>query len=224
MPRLLELFSGTQSVSRVARELGWETISLDICPRHSPDLCMDIMDFDETMYPKFDFIWASCPCEAYSTARTVAKIPRDEAMAASDKLVERTRQIIDYFGCPFFCIENPATSRLWTRNVAAGLQCIMTSYCCHGYKYRKNTQIASNFLTKLPVCPGPNVCPQMIGRRHKQHAQKGGGGSHPSYKSTDALHKIPEGLCREILSQVLNHLNVGRDGSTVQNGGVVVDP
>ena len=38
--RLLELFSGTKSVSKVARILGWETVSLDICPRHSPDLCM----------------------------------------------------------------------------------------------------------------------------------------------------------------------------------------
>ena len=111
--RLLELFSGTKSVSEVAQELGWETVSLDICPRHSPDLCMDIMDFDETQYPKnFDFIWASPDCRAYSVARTNAKIPQDEAMAASDRLVEKTRRIINYFGCAY-CIENPANSRLW---------------------------------------------------------------------------------------------------------------
>ena len=87
--RLLELLSGTKSVSKVARDLGWDTVSLDICPRHSPDLCMDIMDFDQTQYPKdyFDFTWASPDCMTYSSARTVAKIPRKEAMAASDKLV-----------------------------------------------------------------------------------------------------------------------------------------
>ena len=96
MPRALELFSGTQSVSRVARTLGWETVSLDICPRHSPDLCMDIMSFDQSQYDRthFDLIWASCPCEAYSSARTVAKIPRVEAMASSDELVAKTLQII----------------------------------------------------------------------------------------------------------------------------------
>jgi hypothetical protein len=209
--RLLELFSGTKSVSKVARDLGWESLSLDLCPRHSPDLCMDIMDFDEALYPKdyFDFIWASCPCEAYSSARTVAKIPRDEAMRISDKLVTKTLQVISWFGCPF-CIENPATSRLWTRDVAAGLQCITTSYCCHGTLYRKNTNIASNFLKNLPTCPGFGLCHAMVGRRHKEHAQKGGGGLEPKYKSRDELHRIPEPLVREILIQ----LNDSRRAST----------
>ena len=84
--QLLELFSGMNNVSKVARTLGWETLSLDLCPRHAPDLCMNILDFDETKYPKtyFNCVWASCPCEAYSIARTVAKIPREEAMAASE--------------------------------------------------------------------------------------------------------------------------------------------
>ena len=101
-------------MSRVAKELGWQTVSLDISPRHTPDLELDILLFDETQYPKdyFQSIWASCPCENNSQARTRAKIPRDEAMAASDKLVEKTKQIIRYFGCAY-CIENPGFSLLW---------------------------------------------------------------------------------------------------------------
>ena len=224
MPRMLELFSGTQSVSRVARELGWQTLSLDICPRHSPDLCMDIMDFDETKYPKFDFIWASPDCRAYSVARTNAKIPQDEAMAASDKLVAKTLQIVSHFGCAY-CIENPATSRLWNRDVAVGLQCVTGSYCCHDYKYRKNTKFASNFLGKLPVCPGPGLCPQMIGRRHKEWAQASGGAI-PRHHTRDELHTIPEGLVREIFRQlqIFRQLNAGVPASTAQNGGGVDNP
>ena len=213
MPKLLELFAGTKSVSKVARDLGWETLSLDICPRHSPDLCMDIMDFDEALYPKnhFDFIWASPDCRAYSSARTVARIPQDEAMAASDKLVGKTLQIISYFGCAY-CIENPGNSRLWDREVAQGLiaKSVVTSYCSFGYCYRKNTRLAINFPLVLPKCPGPGFCPSMIGNRHKEHAQKGGGGLEPRYKSRDELHTIPESLILEILSQ----LNVGSEAPT----------
>ena len=216
MPRLLELFSGTQSVSRVARRLGWESLSLDLCPRHSPDLCMDIMDFDQSQYPKdyFDFIWASPDCRAYSCARTEAKIPQDEAMSASDKLVAKTLQIISHFGCAY-CIENPATSRLWNRDVADGLQCVTASYCCHGYKYRQNTKLASNFLGKLPICPGPGLCPQMIGNRHIEHAQGGNGGAIPRSHTTDELHTIPEGLVREIFRQlqIFRQSNAGSDGA-----------
>ena len=204
MPRLLELFSGTKSVSNVAKALGWETISLDIDPKFGPDWCMDIMDFDQTQFPKnhFDFVWASPDCRAYSSARTNAKIPRDEAMAASDKLVAKTLQIISHFGCAY-CIENPATSRLWKRDVADGLQCVTASYCCHDdYKYKKNTKFASNFLGKLPVCPGVGLCPQMVDKKHIEHAQRGSGGAMPREHTTDELHTIPEGLLREMFRQL----------------------
>ena len=225
--RLLELFSGTKSVSKVAKSLGWETVSLDISPKYNPDLCMDILNFDETQYPKdyFDFVWASPDCRSYSSARTTATVDRETAMEQSDQLVAKTIQIINYFAAPY-CVENPAFSRLWKREVATSLIdfCAITSYCSFGFAYRKNTRIASNFPLVLPRCPGTGLCPQMIGKRHKQHAQKGGGGYQPCYKSTDTLHKIPEGLCREILSQVLSHLNASVPPSTAQNGGPVVSP
>ena len=204
--RLLELFSGTKSISKVAKTLDWDTLSLDIDSTHSPDLCMDILDWDETQYKPdhFDIIWASCPCEAYSTARTVAKISRDDAMEASDKLLAKTLQIIEYFGCTY-CIENPATSGLWKRDVAAALTTVVTSYCCYGYAYRKDTKLASNIPLVLPRCLGKGKCPAMCGGRHKEHAQKGGGGSMPRYKSRDELHSIPQGLVCEICRQVNEH-------------------
>ena len=176
---LLELCSGTKSVSKVARDLGWETVSLDICPRHTPALCVDIMDFDESQYPKdcLNFIWASPDCRAHSSARTVAKIAETRRWLHQTNS-SRKLEIIDYFGCSLR-IENPATSRLWNREAVDGLQCIITSYCCHGYAYRKDTKLASNALTKLPRCPGPGLCPRMIGKRHREHAQKGGGGLNP---------------------------------------------
>ena len=224
---MLDLFSGTQSVSRVARTLGFQTVSLDIDATHTPDLLMDILEFDETQFPRdyFDFIWASPDCRAYSQARTVARIPKEIAMAASDELVAKTRQILDWFQC-YHCIENPAHSRLWKRLVAEGLlsKSVVTSYCSFGTPYRKNTRLASNFPLILPKCPGPG-CPQMIGNKHKQYAQKGCGGSESCYKSTNTLHRIPEGLCRSILCQVLSHINASSGSTTaIQNGGGVYNP
>ena len=206
--RLLDLFSGTKSVSKAAQTLGWETISLDIDPKFNPDLCMDIMDFDQTQFPKdhFDFVWASPDCRAYSIARTNAKIDRETAMEISDKLVDKTIKIIQYFTAPY-CIENPATSKLWKRDVINYfiVDCCVTSYCRFGAAYRKNTTLANNFKLILPKCQGVGQCPAMIGKKHKEHAQKGCGGCASSYKHTDELHVIPEGLILEILNQLQRH-------------------
>ena len=104
--RLLELFSGTRSVPKVAKSLGWETVSLDIDPKYNPDLCMDILNFNETQYPRehFDFVWSSPDCRAYSSARTTATVDRESAMQQSDQLVAKTIQIINYFDA-LYCVE-----------------------------------------------------------------------------------------------------------------------
>ena len=48
--KILELFSGTGSVGKVAQKLGYEVTSLDIEKQFNPTLCMSIMEFDETKY------------------------------------------------------------------------------------------------------------------------------------------------------------------------------
>ena len=68
--KVLELFAGTQSVGKVARELGFEVVSLD--RDMDADIKTDIMDWDFKQYePKhFQIIWASPPCTEYSRAKT----------------------------------------------------------------------------------------------------------------------------------------------------------
>ena len=68
--KLLELFSGTRSVGKVAENFGWEVVSLD--RDMVANIMCDIMDWDyEADEGRYDFIWASPPCTEYSKAKTV---------------------------------------------------------------------------------------------------------------------------------------------------------
>ena len=210
MPRLLELFSGTQSVSRVARRQGWETVSLDIDPANSPDLCCSVLDFQEQTYPRdhFDLVWASPPCESYSSANNrFGRDPDHEtAMAAADELVRKTARILQHFSTAAFVIENPLGSRLWRRPVAQELggRAHKVAYCQFGFRYRKLTRLQASFALHLPTCPGPDKCAMMRGTSHLEWAQKGGGGAESRNKKTAELHRIPEPLVEEIIRQWQN--------------------
>ena len=69
--RLLELFSGTGSVGRIARAHGWDVLSLDL---KNADINEDIQTWDyQQLEPKhFDVILASPPCTEYSIAKKTA--------------------------------------------------------------------------------------------------------------------------------------------------------
>ena len=207
MPVLLELFSGTQSVSRVARRLGWDSVSLDICPRHGPDLCMSVLDFQEQAYSRdhFDLVWASPPCETYSCAnnRFATDPDHEVAMARADELVRKTARILRHFSAAWV-VENPLGSRLWRREVARELggRAHKVAYCQYGFSYRKLTRLQASFDLHLQTCPGPGRCAMMRGAGHLEWAQKGGGGSQPRYKTTDELHRIPEPLVEAVFAQL----------------------
>ena len=63
--KLSELFSGTGSVGKVAKELRFEVVSLDL---KNADINIDILQFDYKIYPVgyFDVIWSSPPCTEYN--------------------------------------------------------------------------------------------------------------------------------------------------------------
>ena len=106
MPKLLELYSGTGSVGKVAREMGFQVVSMDISDKYSPDFCRDILEFDFSLWPRgwFDVIWASPPCTLYSVASNNTK-PEE-----GNPVSRRTLEVIKYLEPKHFVIENPHPS------------------------------------------------------------------------------------------------------------------
>ena len=109
MVKVLELFSGTGSVGKCCKELGWEVVSVDmILPA---DHQCDIMDFDYKQYPKdyFNCVASSPPCTNYSMLKKCwygrklkdgtiySKEQNDKDQDEADKLVLKTMEIIQYF-------------------------------------------------------------------------------------------------------------------------------
>lgn len=67
--KTVELFAGTQSFSKVARELGHETFTSELNEYFQADLHKDILNIKRKDLPKkIDILWASPPCTSFSVA------------------------------------------------------------------------------------------------------------------------------------------------------------
>ena len=205
-PRCLEFFSGTGSIGRAFERQGWEVVNLDIDPKFGPDVCVDVLYWDYSIYQSdhFDFVWASPMCTQYSIARTTGP-PRD--LLSADRLVRRALLIMTYFGC-HWAFENPGSGLLKTRDIVAGLPYYDTSYCKYGYPYRKNTRIWSSLDLRLrSPCSLRDPCSVLVGQRHPQTAQQSRRGSDPNDTNNtctqEQLYSVPAGLCDDI-AQVAN--------------------
>ena len=219
--KLLNLFSGTGSVSKPWREKGYEVFDVDVDSRFSPEYCGDILQWDYTKLHFIpDVIWASPPCDQYSRCRTTGG-PRNLRLA--DSLVAKGLEIIAYFeklnpALIWFC-ENGATTLLWEREVAKTLTSyVILDYCQYGEEilYRKRTRIShSPALHWEPrrLCD-KKTCHAVVNGRHRKSAQQG-----PICKNcktaeerkadsctTDELHALPKQLTEEILQVCENHI------------------
>ncbi len=209
MINVLELFSGTGSVGKVCKQLGWNVVSVDMLL--PADHQVDIMEFDYKQYPKdhFDIVWASPPCTNYSKLQDgwlgrmrkgeiYTKEIQNQEMKQDDRLVEKTFEIIDYFNPHLWFVENPATSKMKDRPIMKDKPNYVVDYCMYSdWGYRKRTRIWTNkqdFNNLL--CDGTGSCGNMIGKLHKSNlgnterlkASKGKG------TSQSERYRIPEEL------------------------------
>lgn len=168
--KVLELFSGTGSVGKCCTSLGWDVVSVDmILPA---DHECDIMDFDYKQYDKneFDIVWASPPCTEYSKAKSVGV--RD--IEGANKIVLKTIEIIDYFNCEYWFMENPQTGYLKKQSFMEPLPYVDCDYCMYGKPYRKRTRIWTNKKCHMLLCN--KACGSFVDGRHIGSCGTGGQG------------------------------------------------
>jgi len=184
--RVLELFSGTGSVGKCCKELGWDVVSVDLLL--PADHEVDIMDFDYKQYPKdnFDIVWASPPCTFYSNLQycwigrkkkdgtILTKELLEEQRKESDKLIIKTLEIINYFNPELWFMENPQRGQLKDRDVVKGLNYYDVSYCMYSdWGYEKRTRIWTNKKDwKNLLCDKSGDCGNMIDNHHKINVSK----------------------------------------------------
>lgn len=199
--KLLELFAGSRSIGKVAKELGYQVFSSDIEQFGDIDYIVDILEFDISEVPfKPNIIWASPPCTGFSVAAIGhhwtggkgAYIPKTEIAKLGIKIVEKTLEIIEYFNPQYYFIENP---RGLLRKMAfmKDLKRHTVTYCQYGDDRMKPTDIwtNNNKWQSRPMCKNGSPCHASAPRGSKTGTQ--------GRKNAYERGKIPYELCLEIL-------------------------
>jgi hypothetical protein len=203
--RLLDLFSGTHSVASVARDLGYEVVTLDLA---GSDINIDILLWDYTVYAPghWDVIWASPPCNTFSVAKqsNIGRFGVTQESIEADvqnvglPLVRKTEEIINYFQPSKWFIENPQSGKLKQYLDKPHYD---VDYCCYcDWGYRKRTRVWTNTTGFKPkLCPGVGLCPSMEGPRHRSKAT-GGNKTQKGQSQLNQRYRIPPNLLTELLS------------------------
>ncbi len=205
--KVLELFCGTKSFTKVAEVRGHECRTLDNDPRFEPTYCMDMTEFDEGVLDHWhpDIIWASPPCECFSVNTIGMNWNKDYSpkSAKAEKAlreVEITMDWIDLLNPQFYIVENPRAMLRkmwpmedWPRKTV--------TYCQYGEPRMKPTDLWTNVPFEARSCNYGDPCHPRTPR-----------GCY-SGKSYQELSKVPVKLCKEILIACENAN--GKEGNTV---------
>ena len=186
---------------------GWGVVSLDINNKTNADIKTDIMDWEykEWTPGQFDMIWASPPCTEYSIAKTVGT----RNIENSNKVVQRTIDIINWFDPEYWVIENPQTGKLKEQPMMQNLLFNDVDYCKYGMPYRKRTRLWNNIHTwhPQPLCKRDCNAMNAEGKKHKEAAQRFPNSNDPNkaekkkWKQSE-LYRVPSDLVEEMLTAI----------------------
>jgi hypothetical protein len=214
--KVLELFAGSRSFSKVAEELGHKTYTTDYKSFDKIDLVKDILDLNATDIEKEfgipDVIWASPPCTYFSVASIghhwyPNHTPKTKEAILGVDIVKKSNSIIRYFlhknPNMVYYIENPR-GKLRKLPVISFVPFRRTIWYCQYFspeetiKRAKPTDIWTNDMTWIPRKECKNGNPNCDHAAAPRGSQTGTQGLKGNYERSI----VPSILCREILENI----------------------
>jgi len=169
----IELFSGTGSFSKVAKQLGHKTFCIDKFEGLGQlDLKVDLETWDPGSI-KTDILWASPPCTTFSVASIGchwkggkgAYVPKTEKCEQGFRILENTIKIIAKIKPKYWVIENPrgvmrkVIDELFIKHGLTNVQRKTVTYCQYGDTRMKPTDLWMNFdWNTKPMCKNGSSC------------------------------------------------------------------
>lgn len=219
---ILELFSGSRSIGKVAQARGHNVFSIDNQDFPDTDWVGDIREFDVNQLPFIpDVIWASPPCTGFSVARIGRNwvqgepfTPKTETAKLGIELLHITLIIIRHYSklnpnLRWF-IENPRGKMRKCPDLQPGHDLLRhtVSYCKYGDTRMKPTDIWTNYDGWLPkeMCrPFKYDDKGNVIDKHCHHDASPRGsqdGGTQKLKGNYERSKIPQQLCEEIIDSL----------------------
>lgn len=206
MPKMLELFCGTKSMSDAFKRAGWEVFTVDWNKDFTPTLCTDVGSLTVDDVVKLcggipDVIHASPDCTTYSVA-AISRHRRKEANGNlspvseyakfCDKVNAHVVSLIQELNPRFWFIENPVGG-LRKMDFMQGLPRYTVTYCQYGERRQKPTDIWTNH-------PAPDFKPPCKrGMPCHDAAPRGSQTGTQALKNAVEKSRIPVMLCEHIV-------------------------
>lgn len=160
--KVLDLFSGTQSIAREFRKRGHLTYTVELDKEHEGiDWYANVMEITaQDIIDRFghpDVIWASPPCEKFSVAsigrywEKGSNVPATEESKKALELLEHTVKLIKELNPTYYFIENPR-GKMRKMDCMQELHRYTVTYCQYGDTRMKPTDLWTNH-------PEPNFKP-----------------------------------------------------------------
>lgn len=214
---VLELFAGSRSIGNACNNLGINCFSVDIEPFDNINLVADIETLKISDIPFVpDFVWASPDCTTYTIAAishhrngTQAKSEYakkcDSVNANFINLIEQWLKVNPNM---VFYIENPR-GMMRKMPFIKNFDRATITYCSYGDNRMKPTDLWSNNIYSMFNTKGWKPKPMCFNNNDKCHHEKAPRGSRTGTQGLDGSYnrsKIPNELCKEILTNLINNL------------------